>query len=488
MFRNYSTYSALLLVAYIAVIAGVGYTVTRRAKERNSEEYFLAGRSLGWFTIGASVFVTTISWGWFLGLNDFGSTREGFTGWGGILGCVFALILGTLVMPKLSGGFPYTVQQVLVRRFNEMTGILLSTISILFNLVVRIPLALIGGGWILQFLFGWDMLSSAMLIIIVTGLYTIAGGFAAVVYTQVFQAFVVLAASAVLVVVGLWSDGNAVSPMVSRLSSLPDLTASTEAMAWPALVVSAFIIGIWFWCADQYVVQRLFGARSIQLARKGSMGAAWLLLLESVLLFGVATRSPGASLTVGLAGMPEAAAGIIALAFLALVMSTLASAFHSTATLFAIDFYRTLRPSAAESQVVLAGRLSATAVVVMAILIASISSLVGVGTVRWMQQVPADIAPPVSAVIVLGLTWKRVNGKGALWGLIIGEAAGLAHFLLSQSGRDATPWLPSDTLPVAGLLFVATALVAIVVSRLTESGAELASVGHVDGGVQVKKL
>lgn len=423
--RTDSPYSGVIVLLYLVMVTGFGLLVAQRSKDRKLEDYFLAGRGVRWVSLGASLFVTTVAGTMIAAVSNPGLRRiDLLVGWG-ILSAVFALVLGLLFAPRYLRANVYTVPEYLSARFDQSTGRLVSGASILFSLLVRIPLAIVAGSWFLHEAMGWDMIVSATLVVVISGLYTIVGGFPAVVYTQVFQALVVLLGSATVAFVGV--HGSLAGPEQLSLSGLWG-QATGSGGAWSAALMGAPVFGAWYWFADQFVVHRIMSAQDVRHSRRGTLLTAVLIIVELFLLIAVASEiglSSPASLMRTAAG--ELVKGLAAASLLALLMSVLAGYFHSTAALVTLDFIRPLRPETTEESMVLFGRLATTAIVIVSILTVSAASLINPSMLHWMQGLYMYVAPPIAAVLISGMLWERMTARGAQWALAVGAVLGAVH-------------------------------------------------------------
>ena len=417
----------------LAMIALVGTGTSRRAKETNAETYFLGGRGLGFLQLGASLWVTAFSIMW---LMDLSLPMSGLGVWSGVVAAVFVLLLGFVLAPIYLKSKVFTVPQFLTRRFDATTGLVLSGFSILFYVGVKIPLTLMLATWSMERLLGWDILTSArlMVVVMVIGLYTIVGGFASVVRTHFVQAGIaILGTLAMLLFVFLFP------PAVASNALSAEVIHSGQSNPWTAMFIGLPIVLTWQWFADQYVIQRILGSRDARSAKKGAMLASVLILTQVVILVALGFLRNGSMGSFQGINGSLFVTGTAGVAFLALIMAALASDFHSAATLFTMDFYRSIYADANDESLVLVGRLSTTMIVILAILAISVVSLVDAQLVSLLQQISVHIAPPIVAVFGLGMFWQRASSKGALWALLCGELFG-AVSLVARHFNDAGEW------------------------------------------------
>ncbi len=486
MSEAFSRLDLIIVVAYILLVIGIGVYFTRRGKTR--EGYFLAGRSVGWIAIGASLFATNISSEHLLGLAGTGSKSGLAVGHFEWLACLIVLLLGWVFTPFYLRSGVFTMPEFLERRYNSATRWYLSSISIVAYVLTKISISLYAGGILLHAVVGWDMYTSAVVIVLVTGLYTVLGGLSAVIYTDVVQMVILIAGSLALTLLGLekaggWDAVVAATP--------PDFWHMFKPMSdpdfpWTGIVFGAPILGIWYWCTDQYIVQRVLSARNLDHAQAGTVFAGFLKILPVFVLVlpgligyalsdGTVTGDRSYAWMVSTL-LPSGIKGLVVAGLLAALMSSLSAMFNSTSTLFTIDIYQKLRPQADERQTVRMGRyVTATMVLLGLLWIPFIGLLSDERMYVYLQSVQGYISPPIAAVFLFGIFWRRVNAKGALASLLTGLVLGALRFILEIMHKldpfENPMLLQMSTvnfLHVAILLFVVCSLVLIGVSLATE--------------------
>ncbi|MCB0274937.1 MAG: sodium:solute symporter [Calditrichaeota bacterium] len=484
---SFGLLDTLVLLAYLAVVLAVGLIAAGRRSfsVESVDGYFLAGRRLGWFTIGASLFATNISSEHFLGLADYGAKRGLVVGNIEWMAIFFLMWLGWFLAPVLLGARVYTLPEFLGKRFGTSVRNYLAVISIAVYIVTKISIALFAGGVLMESLFGWDVYTSAIILMVITGLYTIVGGMPAVVYTSVVQAFFLITGAFLITAFGLlevggWSGLRAQLPesyfhLIKPISD-PDFP-------WTGIVFGAPILGIWYWCTDQYILQRIFAARDERAARYGAVFTGFLKILPMFILV-----LPGLVAAVlfpdlnGLDALPRFLAseflpagirGLAVTAVLAALMSSLASSFHSAATLFAMDLYRTFNPGATERKLVLVGRLAAMVLVLIGILWIPLTRSMSSDLYLQLQGTQAYISPPVVAVFLAGLFFPMVNGRAARITLIAGGLVGLLRmgwdFFRTLTGTLLSwldPVMNANFLHFAVFLFAFSMVILVLASLL----------------------
>lgn len=479
-----------IIVVYILIVLTIGFYWRRRT--RNSEEYFLAGRKVGWIAIGASLFATNISSEHFLGLAGTGSKSGLAVGHFEWLACLILLLLGWVFAPFYIRSGVFTMPEFLERRYNSASRYYLSIVSIISYVLTKISISLYAGGILLQAVVGWDMYTSAIVIVLITGLYTILGGLSAVIYTELLQMFILIIGSVALTLIGLnqaggWSNLVASTP--------PDFWSMFKPIThpdfpWTGIIFGAPILGIWYWCTDQYIVQRVLSAKNIHNAQSGTIFAGFLKILPVFVLVlpgVIAYQLSNGTVTGDKAYpwlvttlLPSGLRGIVVAGLLAALMSSLSAMFNSTSTLVTIDLFKKYKPDADEKTVVRFGRITTGAMVILGLLwIPFIGLLSDDRMYVYLQSVQAYISPPIAAIFLFGLFWRRVNGKGAISALLTGFVLGAIRLILEINNKISP--LENEILRAiasinflhyAVILFAISIFVLVVVSLLTEKPSE----------------
>ena len=483
---NLNIVDIFVIAAYFLVLSGIAYWAARREKNV-SADYFLAGRDVGWLAVGASLFASNIGSEHLVGLAGTGAASGLAVGHFEWLASFILLLLGWLFVPFYLRSGVYTMPEFLERRYNPAARSYFTWVSIVGYVLTKISVTLYAGGVVMRAVTGFDFWTSAAILIVITGLYVLFGGLRAVIYTEVMQAVVLIVGSVTLMFIGLhavggWSGLQAKVP--------PDFFSmwkptSNKDFPWTGIVFGAPILGIWYWCTDQHIVQRVLAARNIQEARRGTIFAGYLKILP-VFIFvlpGIiaaalyqdvrngATDSAYPILVTRL--LPIGFKGLVLAGMLAALMSSLASAFNSCSTLLTWDVYRKWRPTASEARLVFVGRVTTVILVFLGLAWIPFMKYVSPHLYIYLQSVQAYIAPPIAAVFLLGLLSPRLNGKGALAALWTGFVIGFARLLLELGKAKLTSgslwyWLASiNFLHFAALLFALCSLILILVSMAT---------------------
>ncbi len=479
---------------YFAILLGLAWWVIRKNKD-TADDYFLAGRNLGWFVIGASIFASNIGSEHLVGLAGSGCT-DGVAMAHYELHAWCLLILGWVLVPFYARSMVYTMPEFLEKRFSETSRWVLSIISLVAYVLTKVAVGIFAGGIVfrtllpeLQLDVGFMVLDSfwigSFLVIVLTGLYTVLGGLRAVAYTEALQTVVLVFGSLLVTIYGLkelggWAElreicgsdmFNLWKPLIPEgvegtwapvLEKSADGTILKEAWyfngnyPWLGMLFCAPIIGLWYWCTDQYIVQRTLGALNETEARRGSIFAAvlkllpvFLFIIPGMICFALASTGKSVPLQETLYEdgqlvaeqcqaafplmvkhvLPVGVRGIVVAGLLAALMSSLAGVFNACSTLFTMDLYQKFNPRASQHQLVWIGRVATVAMVVIGL--AWVPVIQGArGLYHYLQGVQGYLAPPIFVVFFLGVSMKRLNSKGCLAALIIGFLLGVFRLVV----------------------------------------------------------
>jgi len=475
-----------IIAVYFMVVFAIGFYFAR--KERTSTDYFLASRDVGWFFIGASLFVSNISTEHFIGLSGTGASSGLAVGHFEWLACLILLVLGWVFVPFYLRSNVFTMPEFLERRFSRHCAVYLAAISIIAYIFTKISVQLYAASVVLERIAGWSLVKTAIVLVVATGIYTIAGGLAAVIYTDTVQTLILITGAVALTIIGLHRVGGlehlrAIVPPSYFHMIKP---ASDPSFPWTGIFFGAPILGIWYWCTDQVIVQRVLSARDEGHAKAGTIFAGFLkilpvfmLVLPGIVAYAlfqdqVSTKPDYAYPTLVLNLLPTGLVGLVMAALLAAVMGAMSSVFNSASTLVTLDFYKKIRPQASESQLVNFGRVATGVMVLLGLLWVPFIHYISSQLYIYLQSVQAYISPPITACFVLGILWPRLNGTGAITSLLSGFVMGALRFiaeLLAASGtqfRGFMEWLVKmNFLHYAILMFAICSLVLVVVSLMT---------------------
>ena len=485
----------LVVAAYFVLVLGVAWwsTTRDRSSRESSAGYFLAGRHAGWWVIGASLFAANIGSEHLVGLAGTGAASGVAVGHFEVAASWILLVLGWFFVPFYLRNGVFTMPEFLERRYSPAARWYLALVSIAAYVVTKISVTIAAGGIVFETIMGVDFWTGAVVVVLVTGLYTVLGGLRAVLFTDFLQVLVIVAGSLAMTLFGLQALGGweAMRALAGPERMSLWKPASDPSFPWTGILFGVPIVGVWYWCTDQFIVQRVLSAKSLDHARGGTIYAGFLKILPLFLFVvpGVIARcladqgrlaldSPDKALpTLALALLPAGFRGLVVAGLLAALTSSLASVFNSCATLVTMDVYRKLRPAAPERTLVRFGQLTTLALVGLGLAWIPFMKLISGQIYQYLQSVQSYVAPPITAVFVLGLLWKRANSAGAMAALVTGFAGGLARLVLELNRERLSPGVVRDLVSMnflhfAIVLFAACAAAQVVVSLLTPPPAE----------------
>ena len=492
-----STADLVIIGLYFCVVFAIGFYFS--LKERTSTDYFLAGRTVGWFAIGASLFVSNISTEHFIGLAGSGASSGLAVGHFEWLACFMLLILGWIFVPFYLRSNVFTMPEFLERRFNRSCATYLASVSVIAYVFTKISVHLYAAAVVLERVVGWSPMTAAVILVVATGIYTIAGGLAAVIYTDLVQTLILVTGAVILTLIGLHHVGGFAG---LRAALPPDyfhmIKLSTDSsFPWTGIFFGAPILGIWYWCTDQVMVQRVLSARSEGHAKAATIFAGFLKILPVFILVlpgliavalyhelfqfgpnGQVLNGDIAYPTMIVNLLPSGLVGLMIAALLAALMGAMSSVFNSASTLVTLDFYKKLRPNATERNLVTFGRAATGIMVVLGLLWVPFIHLISSQLYIYLQSVQAYISPPIAACFILGILWPRLNGAGAFSSLLTGFALGAFRFVMELKERATgvpltsgpAAWLVNmNFLHYAIFMFVVCSAVLIGVSLATKA-------------------
>src|SRR5260221_9109785 len=449
--KGLETIDIAVIIVYFIIIFSIGLYFAR--KERTSADYFLAGRSVGWFAIGASLFVSNISTEHFIGLAGSGATSGLAVGHFEWLACLMLLLLGWVFVPFYLRSNVFTMPEFLERRFNRNCATYLASISVIAYIFTKISVHLYAAALVMDRVMGWkDPRTAAIVLVVATGIYTVAGGLAAVIYTDLVQTIILLAGACALTIIGLEKVGGFAGLRAAVPASYFHMIkpVSDPDYPWTGIFFGAPILGIWYWCTDQVIVQRVLSARDEGHAKAGTIFAGFLkilpvfmLVLPGIIAFALfpdQVKKPDfAYPTLVLNLLPVGLVGLVMAALLAAVMGAMSSVFNSASTLVTLDFYKKIRPQASERQLVNFGRIATGFMVLLGLLWVPFIGYISSQLYIYLQSVQAYISPPIAACFILGILWPRLNGAGSITSLLTGFVLGATRFILELPDRAGGP-------------------------------------------------
>uniref|UniRef100_A0A3Q1HK65 Solute carrier family 5 member 9 n=2 Tax=Anabas testudineus TaxID=64144 RepID=A0A3Q1HK65_ANATE len=514
-----------VVVIYFIFVMVVGIWVRSfRANRSTVGGYFLAGRSMTWWPIGASLMSSNVGSGLFIGLAGTGAAG-GLAVGGFEWNASWVLVaLGWVFIPVYISAGVVTMPEYLAKRFGgQRIRIYMSVLSLILYIFTKISTDIFSGALFIQVSLGWDLYLSTGILLLFTAAYTVAGGLAAVIYTDAFQTLIMVGGACALTFIGFSKVGWYEGLVIYYMSAVPSVTVTNTTchlprsdafhmfrdpvsgdLPWPGLVFGLTVLATWVWCTDQVIVQRSLSAKSLSHAKAGSVLGGYLKLLPTffIVMPGMISRalfpdevgcvdpdicqsvcgaSVGCSniaypkLVVEL--MPVGLRGLMLAVMLAALMSSLTSIFNSSATLFTLDLYHRARPKASERELMIVGRVFILVLVCVSLLWIPVIQTANSGQLfDYIQSVTSFLAPPITAVFLMAIFWPRANEQGAFWGLMTGLVVGVIRMVLEFSHTapscgqpDGRPAVLADVhyLYFALILLALTCLVIVVISWTT---------------------
>ncbi len=490
--KSLDTLDWIFIALYFLVLFGIAIWVILK-KNENTEDYFLAGRNIGWFVVGASIFASNIGSEHVVGLAGTGASDRmplliyELHAW-------LVVMLGWVFLPFYARSGVFTMPEFLEKRFDARSRWILSIFSIAAYVLTKVSVTIYAGGVVVSALLGINFWVGAISTLVLTGIYTVLGGMRAVVYTETIQAIILVFGAGALTFIGLQHVGGwgelkaALDPGYFNMWR----PASDPEFPWPSLFITSTIVGIWYWCTDQYIVQRALTAKNLKEGRRGTIWGGFLKLLPVFLFLipGVIALvlkqrgeihwdSPDQAFPVLMSNLlPSGLRGLVAAGLLAALMSSLASVFNSCSTLFTVDIYKKLRPDTPEKSLVNVGRIATVVVVILGVLWIPIMANISGVLYEYLQKVQSYIAPPITAVFLLGVFYKRINAQGAYVTLVSGFVIGTARIILELSKDSLAEGSLLHTLATVNFLtfgayfFLLSIFILVGVSLITPAQSE----------------
>lgn len=506
----------IVIGLFCAGLIGIVIWVMKQ-KQNSSADYFLGGKDATWIAIGASIFASNIGSEHLIGLAGTGASSGMAMAHWEIQGWMI-LLLGWVFVPFYSRSMVYTMPEFLEKRYNPQSRTILSVISLISYVLTKVAVTVYAGGLVFQQVFGIETLwgidffwIAAIGLVLITAIYTVTGGMKSVLYTSVLQTPILLLGSLVILVLGLkelggWDEMIRIcgATQVNEYgNTMVELMRDNRDPQYPWLgaLVGSAIIGFWYWCTDQFIVQRVLSGKNQMEARRGTIFGAYLKLLpvflflipgmiayalhtKGIVVNGEVFRlsTPDAAFPTLVARLlPAGVKGLVVCGILAALMSSLASLFNSSSMLFTIDFYKRFRPETPEKKLVVIGQVATVVIVVLGILWIPVMRSVGDVLYNYLQDVQSVLAPGIAAAFLLGICWKRTSAKGGMWGLVSGLVIGLTRLgakIYYSNVADAADNLfkylfyDLNWLFFCGWMFLFCIVVIIVVSLCTKAPSE----------------
>ncbi|XP_027863798.1 sodium/myo-inositol cotransporter-like [Xiphophorus couchianus] len=526
----------VVIVIYFILVLGIGFAAMRKSNRGTVSGYFLAGRSMNWFAVGASLFVSNIGTEHFIGLAGSGAA-SGFSVAAWEFNALLLLqLLGWVFIPVYIHCQVYTMPEYLCKRFGgKRLKVYFAALTLVLYIFTKLSVDLYSGALFIQESLGWNLYVSIIVLIVMTAALTVTGGLVAVIYTDTVQAIMMIVGALCLTGIGFAKVGGLeglkekymqASPNITAiLLSSPNLTYSESCkhhlhpkanalkilrgpkdpdLPWPGFLLGQTPASIWYWCADQVIVQRVLAAKNIVHAKGSTIMAGFLKTLPMFVMVmpGMISRvlftdqlaciGPDHCMQVcgSAAGcsnvayprlvmsvMPVGLRGVMMAAMIAALMSDLDSIFNSASTIFTLDIYKMLRKDASPKELVITGRLFVILMVALSIAwVPVVIEMQGGQMFYYIQEVSDYLTPPVAVLFLLGVLWQRCNETGAFWGGVVGSALGALRLLLAVVYREPYCGQPDERpffikqihfMYVAAILFWVSAITTVVVSLYT---------------------
>ena len=522
MFEHLASLDLVVIGIYFLCVFGIALFFFLKKKfskrKRSPESYFLGGRNLGWWVIGASLFASNIGSEHLIGLAGAGAKGEFAAGQFEILAALMLLVLGWFFVPFYMKSGVFTMPEFLERRYSSWARNYLSWISIVAYVLTKISITIAAGGIVFTTLLGINFWTGALLIVVFTGVYTLIGGLKVVVYTDFLQMIVLIGGSIALTYFGLKSlngwEGVVQNVPEGSLSLWKNMQHPDY--PWTGIVFGAPILGVWYWCTDQFIVQRVLAAKNIDHARKGTIFGGFLKLLPLFLFVipGVialalsvgdnalitfplkadgTTNYDAALPLLSLTVLPAGFKGLVIAGLLAALMSSLSSVFNSCSTLFTMDIYRQYKPEATKKQLVYVGQIATVVLILLGMAWIPFMEDIKGGLFKVLQSIQAYISPPIAAVFLIGILSKKITPQAAKISLLSGAVLGLVRLGLELVQDDLSGPLYAFTqinfLHFALFLFLVCVALLYVFSKEKDALSEsrLADITWSKGAITIQK-
>ncbi|WP_313779098.1 sodium:solute symporter [Flagellimonas onchidii] len=437
--------------------------------------------------IGASIFASNIGSEHVVGLAGTGA-ESGMPMAHYELHAWIVLLLGWLFLPFYFRSKAFTMPEFLEKRFDSRSRWFLSVFSLVGHVITKVSVTIYAGGIVVSELLGIPFWYGAIGIVVFTGAYTVIGGMKAVIYTETLQTVILIAGSLIITYLGLQEVGGWQELRLTAGSEHFNMwrPISDPDFPWTGMLIGGTIVGVWYWCTDQYIVQRTLAANNIKIGRRGAIFGAYLKLLPififlipGIIAFALAKqgvltyeRSDEVFPVLVKTLLPVGLKGLVAGGLMAALMSSLASVFNSCSTIFTIDIYKKLRPFTEEVKLLRIGKIATSIVVVLGIIWIPIMEKIGGGVLyQYLQSVQSYIAPPITAVFLLGIIWKRVNSKAAIVtlfsGLVVAALRILAEIYQEELSGALLSFATINFAHMAIFMFIFSVTICVGVSLAT---------------------
>lgn len=472
-----------VIIGYLILLVGFGYYISFIKNKKTDASYFVAGNTLGWTSIGLNMWGTNVGPSMLIASASIGFTTGIVAGNFAWYAFVFILLLAVVFSPRYLGANVVTLPEFMGKRFGDSTRNILAWYTLITILISWLSLTLFAGGILVQQLLDMPMYLSVILMVILSGFFAAAGGLKAIAYTNVFQMLLLIGVSLLLVVLGINKAGGIEHIYNSTPGSYWNLflPADDANYPWTAIILGYPIMGVWFWCTDQSMVQSILGAKNLKQGQLGANFIGWLKILDVPLfilpgivcfvLFPELQNPDEAYMTMVTQLFPVGLRGLIIVVLIAALISTIGSALNSLSTVFTMDvFVKKYRPDASQKTIVKTGRLVTLFGSILAVLITlAINSIKGLNLFDIFQSILGFIAPPMSVVFLFGVLWKKTSTKAVnlvlTLGTVLSLGVGVLYLWVFPNGEY--PW--PHFLLLSFYIFVALSVMVVVISLLDKT-------------------
>ncbi|TDD97817.1 sodium:solute symporter family transporter [Flavobacterium cellulosilyticum] len=474
----------IIIVGYLLVLVAFGYYISFVKNKKSDENLFLAGNTLGWTSIGLNMWGTNVGPSMLIASASVGFTSGIVAGNFAWYAFVFILLLAVVFSPRYMGAKVLTLPEFMGKRFGDSTRNILAWYTLITILISWLSLTLFAGGVLVQQLLDLPMYLSVIMMVILSGFFAAAGGLKAIAYTNVFQMLLLIAVSLLLVVMGVEKAGGLEAIYAQTPGSYWNLLlpADDKNYPWIAIVLGYPIMGVWFWCTDQSMVQSVLGAKNLKEGQLGANFIGWLKILDVPLfilpgivcyvLFPHLKNPDEAYMTMVTQLFPAGLRGLIIVVLIAALISTIGSALNSLSTVFTMDIYvKKYNPEASQKTIVKTGRLVVFFGSLLSIFITlGIDSIKGLNLFDIFQSVLGFIAPPMSVVFLFGVLWNKTTTKAANWTLTLGTfiSIGIGVLYLWVFPNEVYQW--PHFLLLSFYIFVGLSVMAYLITIFDKAG------------------
>ncbi len=471
----------IIVAAYLLILLAIGYWVSFVKKKKENENLFLAGRSLGWASIGLNMWGTNVGPSMLIASASIGYTTGIVAGNFAWYAFVFILLLAVVFAPRYLGARVSTLPEYMGLRFGESTRNILAWYTLITILISWLSLGLFAGGVLVRQLLGLPMWLSVISMVVLATFFAAAGGLKAIAYTNVFQMLLLIAVSVCLVWIGIAKIGGVHALFAKTPGTYWNLflPAGDKSYPWPAIILGYPVMGVWFWCTEQSMVQSVLGARSLEQGQLGANFIGWLKILDVPLfiipgvlcfiLFPHLKNPDEAYLTLVTRLFPPGMRGLIIVVLIAALVGNIGSSLNSVSTVFTMDIYiKNYRPEATNREIIRIGRVITIAGAIVSVLMAlAIDNIKGLNLFDVFQSVLGFLAPPMSVAFLLGVLWRGATSRAINGVLTIGTAfsVGVGILFLWVFPASRYPQWPHFLL-LSFYIFVIITLGAILASRI----------------------